>query len=114
MTKYNRGTAPTATSGPVTTERFPTGKTELGHPGYARDECSELFLLAVTYVPESGAHHEMGAVRDQRFIELVRSVATTHPEWLVDFLAYLRLDTGMRSGAIVAAAEAAHARLEAN
>jgi hypothetical protein len=32
---------------------------------------------------------------------------------MVDFLTYLRLDTGMRSGAIVAAAEAAHARLEA-
>jgi hypothetical protein len=113
MTKYNRGTVAGAARGPVTTERFPTGRTALGHPGYARDKPSELFLLAVTYVPEENAHHEMGVARDQRFIELVKDVAITHPEWLVDFLTYLRLDTGMRSGAIVAAAEAARARLEA-
>lgn len=114
MTRYNRGTATKpAPLGPVTTERFPTGETALGHPGYERDKVSELFLLAVTYVPEQKTHHEMGVARDRRFIELVRSVAVTHPEWMVDFLTYLRLDTGMRSGAIVAAAEAAHARLEA-
>jgi hypothetical protein len=113
MTKYNRGTVAGAPRGPVTTERFPTGRTALGHPGYARDKPSELFLLAVTYTPEENTHHEMGVARDQRFIELVKDVAVTHPEWMVDFLTYLRLDTGMRSGAIVAAAEAAHARLEA-
>jgi hypothetical protein len=111
--KFNKGTVRPAVTSPVTTELTPTGATHMGAPGYARTVQSELFLLAVTYLVSEDTHHESGVARDARFVPLVRQVAVEDPEWTLWFLRYLRQDTHMRTSAVVGAAEATRARLEA-
>lgn len=114
MVRFNRvgGTTLGAPSA-VTTELAPSARTHMGGPGYTRDTRSELFLLAVTYIPGEDTHHEVGAARDTRFGSLIREIAVEDPEWGARFLRFLRNDTVMRSAAVAGAAEFAKARVEA-
>ncbi|MFF7329627.1 TROVE domain-containing protein [Streptomyces sp. NPDC008150] len=112
MARFNtRGTRP-AVHSPVTT----TGErtvTHEGGAGYLRDTKSELFLLAVSNFVGQDAFYENGGDRDDRYTQLVRTLAVTDPDWCSDFLRWLRGEGNMRTAALVGAAEFAKARLDA-
>jgi hypothetical protein len=111
MSKYNRAVA-VAVKSPVKAEAVPSGKTCEGAPGYAREEKSALFLLAVSHTG-SKSFYEPEAERDRRFTGLVREVAVTDPEWMTAFVPWLRSGAGMRTASVVAGAEALKALQEA-
>lgn len=114
MSKFNRtATKPATGSGPIVTEQTPTGLTNEGAPGYARDAKSELFLLAVTNMVGENTFYESGRERDSRYAALIRSVAVADPDWIGRFLAWLRTEANMRSASLVGALEAAKAMLAA-
>jgi hypothetical protein len=113
MAKFNTAQTRTRVNSPLTTERTASGTTHEGHPGYARDVRSELFLLAVSNFVGEDTFYEKAADRDNRYVALVRQATLEFPEWTADFLKWLRADGNMRSAAIVGAAEYAQARREA-
>ncbi|QLE70409.1 TROVE domain-containing protein [Streptomyces rectiverticillatus] len=96
---------------PVTT----TGRTRthLGGKGHARDDRSELFLLAVANFVSQQTYHESGTSRDDRFATLVRKLAVEDPAWTAGLLRWLRGDGRMRTASLVGAAEYVKARLDA-
>jgi hypothetical protein len=112
MARFNKSARRAAGSGPVRTSPLPAGVTHEGAPGYARDAKSELFLLAMAHLGEA-SFYESAPERDQRFTELVRAVTAQDPRWIARFVPWLRDGAGMRTAAVVAAAEAAKALLEA-
>lgn len=114
MSKFNTPTAsrPRVTS-PVTSASKPTLRTFEGAPGFERDAKSELFLLAVSNMVGKNTFYEKAGDRDARFEQLVRQVAVEDPEWMCGFVPWLRNTANMRSAALVAAAEAVKARLDA-
>jgi hypothetical protein len=112
MTKFNVLGVRPATTSPVTTEATPGGLTHEGAPGYARDEKSELFLLAVSNLVGEDAFYESASRRDTRFRELVRAVAVTDPVWVFQLLRWLRADADLRSAPLVGAVEFIRARRE--
>jgi hypothetical protein len=112
MSKFNRTALRAATGrGPINTNAVPTGLTHEGAPGYAHDIKSALFLLAVSNMAGEDTFYESARARDQRYVELVHEVAVADPGWLLAFVGWLRGSANMRSGSIVAAAEAVRARL---
>ncbi|MBS2532531.1 TROVE domain-containing protein [Catenulispora sp. NF23] len=100
MSKFNK--SPTDT-----TETFQGGK------AYKRDAKSDLFLFAVTNMVGEDTFYEAADIRDQRYRELVHTVAVADPEWMLRFVTWLRAGANMRSAAVVAACEAVRARLDA-
>ncbi|HEV2635569.1 MAG TPA: TROVE domain-containing protein [Actinocrinis sp.] len=113
MSRFNTAAAhPTALS-PIRSPRRPAGANHQGGTGYDRDPRSELFLLAVTDMVATDTFYERGEDRDSRFATLVHQVAVQDPGWLGRFIPWLRTGANMRSAALVAAAEAVSARLEA-
>jgi hypothetical protein len=89
-----------------------SGATYEGGVGYARDEKSELFLLAVTNMVSEGTFYEKAGDRDERFRTLIRKVAQTDPSWIVRFVPFLRDKMNMRSASVVMAAEFVKVALE--
>lgn len=77
-----------------------------------RSEKSELFLLAISNMG-SDAFYETAKARDSRFAALVHQVAVADPEWMAGFVPWLRDGAGMRTAAVVAAAEAVKGLLDA-
>lgn len=73
--------------------------------GYERDPKSELFLLAVGGFWGMDSFYEKGVARDERFKNLIHTVAKSDPEWLARFLPWLRREANMRTAAIVGAVE---------
>ena len=114
MSKFNSASARPAVMSPVVTERTPTGRTYEGAPGYARDLKSELFLLAVANTVGEATFYERAVYRDERYEQLIREAAIADPTWTASLLRWLRAEGNMRSAALVGAAEAVKARLEAN
>lgn len=112
MVRFNAAARRSAGSGPVRTAPVPVGVTYEGAPGYARDAKSELFLLAVAHLADA-SFYESAPERDQRFTDLVRAVTAEDPRWMARFVPWLRDGAGLRTAAVVAAAEAAKALLEA-
>jgi TROVE domain len=112
MSKNNRGAVRTARQSAVLTERYPTARTELGAPGYRRDQQSELFLLAAGNLPGEKAFHENTDARVLRYRELVRLCAAQTPEWTAGLLAWMRGPGNLRLAPVEGAAEFAHARRE--
>lgn len=104
MSKFNRDVA-VATASPVQSEKTPSGRTFEGAPGHARDEKSELFLLAVSLMGGK-SFYEPEPERDRRFVSLVHGVTMNDPEWMAQFVPWLRNGAGMRTASVVAAAEA--------
>jgi len=115
MTKYNAKTARPAPKGPVTVETASSVKTHEGGTGYLRDAKGELFLRGTGSFAGEDSFYENKFVRDDRVRELVRGLAVSADgfAWLSGFLPWLRKDGYMRSGPILMAAEAVHARLAA-
>ena len=100
MVKFNKGTT-------VVTRTFEGGK------AFKRDPKSDLFLLAVTNMVGEDTFYEAADVRDERYRNLVHTVAVADPEWMLRFVTWLRGAANMRSAAVVAACEAVRARLDA-
>ncbi|MET7805104.1 TROVE domain-containing protein [Micromonospora chersina] len=101
----------TGPNGPIaTTGATPTHE---GAPGYRREARGDLFLLAVANFVAENTFYEAAGHRDDRFAGLVREIALADVAWLTAFVRWLRRDANMRSAALVAAAEAVHARLDA-
>ena len=113
MSRFNTATARVTPRSPVTTEAAPSGLTHEGAPGHARDAKSELFLLAVVNMGGDDTFYESGKDRDSRFAALVHTVAVQDPEWMAGFIPWLRDEANMRSAAVIAAAEACKALLDA-
>ncbi|RCV51108.1 TROVE domain-containing protein [Marinitenerispora sediminis] len=113
MSKFNTAAARSAGRGPVVSERVPSGQTHEGGPGYARDDKSELFLLAVSNMVGEQTFYEAADARDERFRALVHQIAVADPEWLLGMIGWLRGTANMRSAALVAALEGARARVAA-
>jgi len=113
MSKFNlRGILRTGTSAVVTDERA-SGVTFEGAPGYARDARSELFLLAITSFVAEDTFYEAAAERDARLRDLVARVAVEDGDWTLRLVRWLRTEMHLRSVALVVAAEAVRARLQA-
>lgn len=113
MSKFNTTKTRTAVASPIRTEAIPSTTTHEGGPGFLRDEKSELFLLAVANMVGEGTFYERAHERDNRYGQLVRTVAVADPDWIGRFLPWLRNDANMRSASLVGALEAAHAMLAA-
>jgi len=111
MSRYNvktvrpSGVSPVATTGQ-------TAPTHEGGTGFLRDAKSELFLLAVANFVGQDAFYETGGQRDDRYTQLVRTLAVEDPEWTAGLLGWLRGDGNMRTASLVGAAEFVKARLE--
>lgn len=110
MSKFNTVTRTGVTS-PVKT----VGKTlnADGKTAFARDDKSELFLLAVSNFVGQDTFYEKANQRDDRFAALSRKVAIADPKWFSGFVNWLRNDAFMRSASVVASAEGAKALLDA-
>lgn len=136
MSRFNRRTdtpgartvKPVAT-GPITTVpgsarhldqlSVPAVRTFNGGQGSLRTPQGELFLLAATSVDiTADAFYEPGGVvtdrstgegRVARFRRLVRTVAVEDPDWMYDFLTWLRGPGNIRTASIVGAVEASNA-----
>lgn len=113
MSKFNRPNIRASVSSPVTSEHVASGVTFEGAPGFARDAKSELFLLAVTNMVGEQTFYESGGDRDNRYAELVHTVATADPDWTARFLAWLRTGANMRFASLVGGLEAAKALIDA-
>lgn len=110
VSKFNkRGTKPQAYT-PIKSTG-PSGTTFEGHPGYARDPKSELFLLGATNFVGADTFYEQAKDRDSRFVNLVHQVTVADPVWILQFVRWLRSEANMRSAALVAGLEAAKAVL---
>ncbi|MEV6302367.1 TROVE domain-containing protein [Actinoplanes sp. NPDC051861] len=111
MAKFNKTAVRPAATGPITT----TGRarTHEGGAGAVRDPKGELFLLAVANMAGEDTFYEAAGDRDARFAALVQRVAVADPQWITDFLGWLRTGANMRSASLVGAAEAARALLTA-
>lgn len=79
--------------------------THEGGEAWKFDKKSELFLLAVTNMVGEGSFYESTKERDSRFISLIHTVAKKDPEWIRNFIPYLRNVANMRSASVVIAAE---------
>ena len=102
MSKFNRAAV-------ATRPAIPTFE---GGTGFARDPRQDLFLLAVTNMAGEDSFYESAGQRDQRFRDLVHTVALEDAEWLARFVGWLRGEANMRSASVVAACEAVWARLQ--
>ncbi|MEU3843981.1 TROVE domain-containing protein [Streptomyces sp. NPDC028635] len=112
MARFNTRTAKAQPVSRVTS----TGRvlrTYEGGRGHERDARSELFLLAVSNLVSQQTFYESGAQRDDRFARLVRELAVTDPSWTAGLLGWLRGEGGIRTAAVVGAAEYVKARLDA-
>jgi hypothetical protein len=87
----------------------PDTLTREGGAGWTRDAKSELFLLAIHNFVGEQTFYEHGRLRDQRFGDLVHTVAAEDPDWVARFVPYLRSTLHMRSASVVMAVEAARA-----
>ena len=115
MTKFNTQATRPPARGPIVAEATPSGKTYEGGSGYAHDDKSALFLLAVSNFVGEDTFYENAGDRDERFRQLVHRVAVADGEWFTRFVAWLRgPEANMRSASLVAALEGVKARLDAN
>lgn len=108
MSRFNTRNARATGRGPLTSAELT--RTANGAPGYTRDAKSELFTLGVANLVGQTSFYESAGSRDDRFTVLVRELAVSDPEWAAGFLRWLRQDVGLRTAAVVGAAEFASAR----
>ena len=83
-----------------------------GGAAYGRDAESDLYLLAATNMVGEDTYYERAADRDARFVALVHRVTQSNPRFIagdgeekIGLAQYLRQAMGMRSAAVVMAAE---------
>lgn len=105
-TKNSRKLKPSP--GPMATSPTPTGTLGGGsQPGYAYEDKSALFMLAVNSFFGQKKFYETAKAGDDRFVALVRKVTKADPAWMLDFLTWLRASGNMRSSAVVGSVESA-------
>src|SRR5688572_3282642 len=98
LSKFNVSKVKPATGNSfIVTDKRATGVTHEGGTGYARDEKSELFLLAVANMVGEETFYEDADSRDVRYEQLVQTVAVADPQWMAGFLGWLRSEGNMRS-----------------
>lgn len=103
--KVKRGTSPLTTSGEATERTFN------GAAGYLRSPEGEAFLLASGgFLGGEKTFYEGGDARDERFRFLIRELSATNPDWVANFLSWLRREGNIRTAAIMGAAEYVWAR----
>jgi hypothetical protein len=90
----------------------PTARTFGGGIGFQRDPKQDLFLLAATNMVGEDTFYESAGQRDNRFRDLVHTVALDDVDWMGRFIPWLRREANMRSASVVAACEAVWARLQ--
>lgn len=83
----------------------PDTVTAQGGAGFSRSDKLELVLLGASNTVSEDTFYESGAERDKRFESLIRKVTIGDPEWVREFVVWLRQEANMRSASIVAAAE---------
>lgn len=110
MSKFNRqGNTPVARTvkGPIATTNTPATTFEGGN-GVLREPKGELFLLgASTLDITADTFYETGDARVARFVALVRHIAVQDPDWMYEYLKWLRGPGNIRTAAIVGAVQAA-------
>lgn len=118
MSKFNRAVAiltgrRSAATSPVISDNSPTGRTDEGAPGWARDSKSELFLLAVSALAGEDTFYESAGARDSRLAELAGKAAVEDVDWITRLVGWVRGEGNLRSAAVLIAAEGVAARLAA-
>lgn len=116
MTRFNkRNPVVTRTSEHVIwTVGGPHPATHEGGLGAKREAKGELFLLgASTLDITADTFYERADDRVRRFAELVHEVAVVDPDWIFEYLKWLRGPGNIRTAAIVGAVEAVDALLKA-
>lgn len=112
MSRFNRGTIASATgASPMRSAATPDSATHEGGVAFSREPRTEVFLLATGGYIAEDAYYESGDQRVERFVNLVRSLAVSDPEWLWEFLTWLRAEGNIRTAPIVGAVEAVRARV---
>ncbi|HVQ17868.1 MAG TPA: TROVE domain-containing protein [Actinomycetes bacterium] len=86
--------------------------THEGGIGFVRQPRAELYVTAISTKLEP-TFYESASERESRLRGLVHLVTVEDPEWVLNFVGWLRRDANMRSVAILVAAEFVKARLEA-
>lgn len=116
MSKFSGSNATTKAApksfgiGPLKTKASaPVSRTHEGGTGYVKGDKSALFTLAVTNMVGESTYYESAQARDTRFRELIRTVTAKDPQWIANFIPYLRDTANMRSASVVVAVEAAKA-----
>lgn len=74
-------------------------------PDGSRDAKSELFLMPVSGMYDERKFYEGAESGNRRFIELIRKVTAFDPDWVAEFLIWLRSKANIRTSAIVGVAE---------
>lgn len=113
MAKYSGKTASTRRLVPTAPVRTKAQRTQTynADEAYVRDAKSELFVLAVNFMGEQEqTYYESGDARQDRFVKLIHQVTSEDPEWMQQFIPWLRNDAFMRTASAVAAAEYVAAR----
>jgi len=105
VSKFSSETAHRAATAPT-----PTTRTFEGAPAYERTAKWDLFLLGAVNMVGEGTFYEKATDRDDRYRALVHQVTVLDPDWVTNYVRYLRGQLNMRSAAVVAAAESALAR----
>jgi hypothetical protein len=105
MAKFSKDAAVAVKSAIKTISQSPDTVTAEGGAGFARDEKSELYLLAVTNMVSESTFYENGKDRDSRFESLIAAVTKADPSWIARFVPFLRNTMNMRSASLVLAAE---------
>lgn len=105
--KTPRGTGPMATKSKARTV------THEGATGYVAKDKTALFLLAASSLAGEDSFYESANDRNKRFRELVRTVTLKDPDWVAQFIPYLRGEMNMRTASVIMAIEWALARREA-
>lgn len=105
MTAFNRKNTRSAAFSPIKTKATATTRTFNGAPGFERDAKSDLFLLAAGAFFGQDAFYESGNDSADRFRALVSINTAQDPSWTARFLAWLRGEGNIRTGAIVGAVE---------
>jgi hypothetical protein len=105
MTAFNRKNTRSAVFSPIKTKATATTRTYNGAPGFERDAKSDVFLLAAGSFFGQDAFYESGNEQADRFRALMAVNTAQDPAWTAQFLAWLRGEGNIRTGAIVGAVE---------
>lgn len=117
MAKFNTATnRPMKAGKPVLkASSVATHRTFEGGDAYLRDDKSELYILGVSlFANDKDTFYESAKIRDDRFNNLVETLAVYDPAWTLGFLHWLRSEGNIRTASVMGTVHAIHARLQAN
>lgn len=99
----------------------PDAVTHEGGAAFTRDARSELYLTTLSGLVAEDSFYESGSAKMARVRDLVTRIVAEDMSsnfvesgaWLADFVRWMRTEGNIRTGAVLTAAEAVHARLAA-